>query len=364
MRLSRVCGLPILLVVSLSFAPSLRAEARRISADGEVKRIEYLRTLTDTVKTKGDHCSEVFDLYTHLAKLDRAANDYDEAAKYYQLAYDVAKTIYGERSEEVAETLNNLGETRFSQGQIAEASSLFHRALTIYESNGDTGSAAIAPVMNNLGVVLEATGNLSKAEAMIRAAIAIYESYPGANLRGFGAALSNLARLMEDTGNLAEATVAAQKALSVLEHSGTSSTYVVGLITLARLQFDQNEIAEAETTFQRALRNVEEQGGEDNPLVGVILTHLGTIYGLTRRDQDAELSFKRAIEIDQRVLGRQHPNLLAVMKSYAAFLRKNKKSKEARKLDAYVRDQSEQYRRENLFGQVIDVRTLLQERKP
>jgi tetratricopeptide (TPR) repeat protein len=331
--------------------------------DWDAAERRYLQALDVATKAQSDQRPAVYRIYLSLAALHDARHQYTEAEKYYQLAYTVAKTLFSDQSEEVAKVLNRLGETQLEQGRISEAGGSFHKALKIVESDKNANRLATAAVLNNLAVAQHMTGNLSRAAALMRKVVGIFETDPAANEESFGTALSNLATLLREAGTLPEATTTAQRAVSILERGKNSDDLAVSLVTLGRLHLDQGDSAAAETMLQRALRSIDNLGKEDSPTRALIFGHLGVLYGRTGRHREAEPFFQRAIEINRRLLRPEHPKLLDSMGAYADFLRTTKRKGEAKKLEAYIREQREKYRQQNpSVANVVDVSSLMRQR--
>jgi len=335
-----------------------RQEARK--ADDEERR--YLQVLNVAAKAQSDRRPAIYRTYLNLASLNKARYQYTEAEKYYELACNIAKTLFGEQSEEVATTLNRLGEIRLRQGRVQDADWSFHRALTILESGQHPDGIQTAAVLNNLAVLQHRTGNLSRAAVLMRKVVGIFETGPAANEECLGTALSNLATMLRTVGTPSEALTTAQRAVSILERYKDTDSFAVSLVTLSRLHMDNGDTARAETMLQRALRSIDNLGQEESPTRALIFGHLGVLYGSTGRHSDAESYFQRAIEMNRRVLGPTHSRVLDTMGAYADFLRATKRKGEAKKLEQYVRTQRENYRLQNpSIASVVDVRTLMRQ---
>ncbi len=78
---------------------------------------------------------------------------------------------------------------------------------------------------------------------------------------------------------------------------------------------------------------------------------------------EAKPLFERAIGIDQRLLGPDHPNSLYAMPGYARFLRAIKRKNEAKKLEAYVHNHLAESEHLDPARNGVGVRQLFQEQK-
>lgn len=297
--------------------------------------------------------------YLRLANLNRERSQFPQAEKYYQLAHDKAAAIFGERSIESLKAVNFLGETYLEEGRIDDADRYFHQALFGLESHQRADTLDRASVLNNLAVVQHLTGNLSNAVDLMRKVVRVFEVDPRAQLENLGTALSNLAAMLQKVGALPEAMTTARKAVAILERCENSESFPISLLTLGRLQLDAGDSAAAESALRRALKKAEDMSPQDNPTKALILAHLAQFYARTGRDREADGSFRRSIEMNRRLLSSWHPALLDVMGAYADFLRSSKRKGEAKKIEAYVRNQKAKYKAQNpSIGQIVDVRSL------
>ena len=77
-----------------------------------------------------------------------------------------------------------------------------------------------------------------------------------------------------------------------------------GLNNLARLLQDTNRLAEAEPLMRRALAIDEKSSGPDHPNVAIRLNNLARLLQATNRLAEAEPLFRRALAIFEKSLGR------------------------------------------------------------
>jgi tetratricopeptide (TPR) repeat protein len=97
------------------------------------------------------------------------------------LAANPKETMGGDRSIEVAITLNNLAAAYQRKGELLEAERTFRRALAIKEKILGRDHPAIAPTLNNLAVVRRQRGDYSEAETIYRRCFALLQGLVGRN---------------------------------------------------------------------------------------------------------------------------------------------------------------------------------------
>jgi tetratricopeptide (TPR) repeat protein len=82
------------------------------------------------------------------------------------------------------------------------------------------------------------------------------------------------------------------------------------------------EHSEAEPLYRRALALNEKGFGPEHPNVATVLNNLALLLSVTNRLAEAELLYSRALAIDEKSLGPDHPNV-AIRLSNLAFLLSN-----------------------------------------
>jgi tetratricopeptide (TPR) repeat protein len=337
------------------------ATQRQYARDWDAEEHRYLQALDVATKAQSDQRAAIYSICLNLAHLYQARHRYTEAEMYYERAYNLAKTLFGYQNEEVVKPLNLLGHVWLDQGRFREADGAFRQALKILELEKDPNRIETAAVLNNLAAVQHMNGNLSRAAALMRKVVGIFEADPAADEEDFGIALSNLAATLQEMGTSTEAITTARKAVTVLERCENSDHLAVSLVTLSRLYLDEGDSAGGEAMLQRALRSIEDLGQEDSPARALVFGHLGVLYAGTGRYRQAEPYLQRAIEINQRLLGPDHPRLLESMEAYANLLRMTKRKGEAKKLEAYIREQRERYQLQNpAVANFVDISSIRQ----
>jgi tetratricopeptide (TPR) repeat protein len=129
------------------------------------------------------------------------------------------------------------------------------------------------------------------------------------------------------------------------------------------LLLSQNKLQEAQANLDRALQLMRGDAAEESPVAAGLMSNLAECYHMQGKSHEAGPLFERAIGIDQRLLGPDHPNLLGAMQSYARFLRATKRKTEAKRVEAYVKSHLDESKRLKAAGNIVDVRQLLLEQK-
>jgi tetratricopeptide (TPR) repeat protein len=81
--------------------------------------------------------------------------------------------------------------------------------------------------------------------------------------------------------------------------------------------------------LRRALEINEHSLGKDHPAVAKNLNSLAQLLQNTNRQAEAELLMRRALEINERSLGKDHPDVAIILHNLASFLRATNRFAEA-----------------------------------
>ena len=82
-----------------------------------------------------------------------------------------------------------------------------------------------------------------------------------------------------------------------------------GLNNLAGLLSATNRLAEAEPFMRRALAIDEKSFGPEHPDVATSLNNLASLLSATNRLAEAEPLYRRALAIDEKSFGPEHPDV-------------------------------------------------------
>ena len=88
----------------------------------------------------------------------------------------------------------------------------------------------------------------------------------------------------------------------------------------------------------------------------MIVNNLGQLYFKLHRYADAESLYRRALEIRERSLGPNHPDLIETLNAYAVLLKKTKRKQEAEVI--MFRAEKIATQTDRTTGRTVDVRAV------
>lgn len=401
------------------FVTPAQAQGSRPISMADAQRWQKLQGDADAALAKGDYAQgealakqavqagiagfgpqdpNVAASYSSLGAVQLKNSNLGEAENNFKLALGIYEKRFGPEHEFVGATLNNLALVLERQGNFRDAELLLRRALAIKEKKQGKDNPDTAVTLANLARVLDrqgksgqlgptaaapaapaaaptakpaapgpaasaestrlvaqaqqaqAQGDFSQAEALHRRALAIHERELGPEHPTTLATLTNLGNVMMLQGKFKDAEALFRRVLAsrekVLgpEHPDTA----VSLNNVANALAEQakadtvrtrtaarsgtlsgEQTTEAETLYRRALAIQEKHFGPDHPSVAATLNNLAAQLANRGRYADAEPMHKRAIAIAEKSLGPAHPDTASMLTGYAITLDRQGKSAEA-----------------------------------
>jgi CHAT domain-containing protein/Tfp pilus assembly protein PilF len=233
---------------------------------------------------------------------------------------------FGPDHPNVATALNLLGAVNLKQGKFNEAEGNFRRMLTIYERRLGPDHEYTAAALNSLALVLERMGDYAGAETLLRRSVAILDKKLGRNHPDTAIALSNLSRVLDYQGKFAAGST--QQAAP--QDPGRLSQQ-------AQDALRKGQIAEAETLQEQVLAIHERTLGPNNATTANSMSNLGFVYTIQGKYVEAEKLYRRSLAVREAVLGPDHPDVAVNLNNLAKVLMELGKDEQIGRSEARAR---------------------------
>jgi eukaryotic-like serine/threonine-protein kinase len=313
-------ALMALVVVSVRFAVTTRAQARAIGRERDVA-IEVSTFLENLFKAPdpfavGPARRDTLRIRDFLA---------EGAAKVRQ--------ELGGRPLVQARLLTVLGRAQTELGQLDAARQLLEEAAAIRRRELGPGPET-ATTEQSLAVVLLELGQAARAESLFRSAGEALMQDSLRARREWVLALAGLGNSLQTQGRYPESEQAYRRALAVAEAgSGDSSPDLSGRLSdLANALTKQAKFAEAESLLRRSLALERSALGNDHPRVAIRLRNLALLLTNRGELEEAERLNREALAIYRARLPAGHPRTAATISNLAAVLARRGKFAEAEPL--------------------------------
>ena len=155
---------------------------------------------------------------------------------------------------------------------------------------------------HTLGVILHAAGNLAQAEPLLIRAFSVAKQHFAQTDSRVSGSLYALASFALDSANLLKAEELARSHVRLSQQINllSSAVGVAGVYLLAKIFRTAGRFKEAETTQMQARDLALQHIPSSNPQYGMCLNELGLVYHNQWRLEEAEQSFKMAIDFEDK----------------------------------------------------------------
>lgn len=231
-----------------------------------------------------------------------------EAEKAVAAALRVVEERRGTPDFETAGALNGLGALLYSAGDIGRAADLFERSRAAYSRLLHGDDPRLATVLFNLAAVQTGQGRYAEAEALYHRAAAIREKTLGPGDPLMAEVWNGIGVLHLKQKRFSDAARWLEKAISLWEKSAAWEAYAaVALSNLALVRRAEGAAAEAESLYRRALALEEKTFGREHPELATTLMDLGALYRSKGDTEQAGAALKRAAALLEKTVGMQDP---------------------------------------------------------
>jgi serine/threonine-protein kinase len=244
------------------------------------------------------------ELYQTLGSIYQKLGKLDKADSLLNAAFERRKSIFGNDSAEVAQSLVALGLLRIDQEQLSEAERLVRDGLSMTKRHAAPLDPAVAKATTSLGRVLEERGAYDQAIPVLDEAVRVAAAQ-GPVSADLAASLNELASVHFYAGRYQNADTLFRR---VLEMHRTllgerHPSIADDLINLGAVQQDLGYFAETEKLNRQALEINRAYFGDDHPQTAHNLTTLGRVLVSENRMDEGTDLLRQALAIEERAYG-------------------------------------------------------------
>jgi eukaryotic-like serine/threonine-protein kinase len=309
----------------LTFAGTTYLQSIRIAAERD--RVTQQRERAEHERARAE---EVSNFLVNLFKLSDPEENRGNQVTARELLDSGAKRLQSglrDQPSTKAALLSTVGAVYDSLGQYHEAMPLLDEALQL-EAHADDGSRAVT--LMELGRAEIGDGDLNAAEAPLQEALRLAQSSDGASSPKAGHALWTLGMLRFQQGRLGEAKDLYLHSLGILERSQASQTDISAVLSdLSKVYAREQQWSLAKETYERALEIDRRILGDDHPRVGFDLQNLAIVAQNMGDLKQAENLYIDALRREERAYGDRHPETTVTKSNYGLLLQREGRLAEA-----------------------------------
>jgi serine/threonine protein kinase/predicted negative regulator of RcsB-dependent stress response len=312
----------------LAFATTTYVQSLRIAAERD--RVAAERAVAESERTRAE---EVSSFLVNLFKLSDPQENRGNRVTARELLDSGAKRLRAGLQDQPATKaalLSTVGAVYDSLGQYNEALPILTESLALQPQSHDKSRVA---TLLELGSARSHASDLNGAEAPLQEALHLSQSDFGTGSQEAGRSLWALGRLRFRQGRLPDAKELYNRSLNILETTGAPATDVSALLDdLAQVYADEQQWALAKQTYERALQVDRRVLGDDHPRVAMRLNNLAVVAQNIGDLKMAEALYRDAIRRDEQAYGEQHPETGAALGNYGLLLQREGRLAEAEPL--------------------------------
>jgi eukaryotic-like serine/threonine-protein kinase len=287
----------------LAFATTSYVQAQRIAAERD--RVAEQRAAAERERTRAE---EVSTFLVNLFKLSDPQENRGNQVTARELLDSGAKRLRAGLQDQPATKaalLSTVASVYDSLGQYQEAVPILDESLRLQPSSHDQSRI---DTLLELGRARSGAGDLAGAEAPLQEALRLSQSNFGASSQITGRSLWALGQLRYLENRFGEAKDLYNHGLDILQTTSAPSTDVSALLDdLGQLYRSLQQWALAKQTYERALEIDRRVLGDDHPRVAMRLNNLAVIAANTGDLKLAETLYRDAIRRNEIAYGEWHP---------------------------------------------------------
>jgi serine/threonine protein kinase/Tfp pilus assembly protein PilF len=267
----------------------------------------------------------------YLALVLERKGAYPEAASLLREATAIDGRVHGKQSQDYLVSLHNLAGAQIDMGDLDGAAKTEQEVLATRQQVWGLDHPDTAYSLNNLGWIYLEQGRWQDAEPLLRQNADIMRKMgPDAGPR-YPSALGNWGRVLQQKGDFDGAASAFDQAQYLLAVDGRGQSWLAAklLVYQSALELDRGHAVDALRSAEKAVRMQKELGGDNNAQLASGLLELGLSQLIAGNPAAADLSFRAALAIRQRLYPMTHPDLLIAQVRLAEALLSERRPQEA-----------------------------------
>ncbi|CAF1322133.1 unnamed protein product [Adineta steineri] len=264
-----------------------------------------IHTLTDHIRQETFPDKEG---WFRLGLLSTKMGDFSKSEQIYEVLL-----LQTTNESDKACIYDQLGQTKFNQGQYPEALTYYEKSLAIYEKTLPSNHLNLAYSHNNIGLVYDSMGDYPKALSFHEKALEIGQQSLPSNHPDLGGSYNNIGMVYDSMGDYPKALSFHEKALAIGQQSLPSNHPSLGAFygNMGNMYYSMGEYSRALSYFEKALAIQQQSLPSKHPDLALSCMGIGLVYD-NMGDYPKALSFhEKALAIQQQSLPSSHADLSA-----------------------------------------------------
>jgi eukaryotic-like serine/threonine-protein kinase len=312
----------------VAFAITTYEQSLRITAERD--RVAKQRERAESERARAE---EVSSFLVNLFKLTDPQENRGNQVTARELLDSGARRLQAglqDQPNTKAALLSTVGTVYDSLGQFQVAEPILSESLRL-QAPSDNESRV--NTLLELGYARIGAGDLAAAESPLQEALRLAQSQFGARSLQSGQVLRGLGALRLAQDRLGDAKDLFRRSLSLLEDVKSPQTDISSVLEdLASVYVHEQQWAPAKESYERALEIDRRVRGDDHPRLAIDLSNLAVVAQNMGDLKLAESLCREAIERNERAYGERHPETAAAKENYGLLLQREGRLAEAEPL--------------------------------
>jgi tetratricopeptide (TPR) repeat protein len=312
----------------VAFAITTYEQSLRIAAERD--RVAQQRERAENERARAE---EVSGFLVNLFKLTDPQENRGNQVTARELLDSGAKRLQAELKDQPttkAALLSTVGQVYDSLGQFQVAEPILDESLRL---QGPSDNESRVSTLLELGRARIGAGELSAAESPLQDALRVSQSQFGARSLQSGRALWGLGMLRLEEDRISESKDLFRHSLALLEDVKAPQSDISSVLDdLATVYEREQQWALAKESYERALEIDKRELGDDHPRLAIDLSNLAIVAQNMGDLKLAESLCREAIDRNERAFGDRHPETAAAKENYGLLLQREGKLTEAEPL--------------------------------
>jgi eukaryotic-like serine/threonine-protein kinase len=312
----------------LAFATTTYIQSLRIAAERD--RVAEQRERAEHERARAEDVSNFLVNLFKLSDPEENRGNQVTARELLDSGAERLKSGLQDQPAAKAALLTTVGQVYDSLGQYQDALPILNESLQLQPQSRDKSRI---DTLLELGQANIGAGDLAGAEAPLQEALHVSQSQFGAASQESGRALWILGKLRQQQGQFAEAKDLYKHALTISETTLAPQTDVSAMLDdLAQIYSRDQQWELAKQTYERALEVDRRVLGEDHPRVAMHLQNLAVVAQNMGNPKQAEALYRDVIRRQERTYGGRHPETAVTKGNYGWLLQHEGRLAEAEPL--------------------------------
>ncbi len=281
--------------------------------DAAAKRVPV--ELRDAPEAQGD-------LEAVIGMSDMSLGRFDESEPHLREAVRLRERVFGRRSLEYVQAVNNLGMLFLHRGDLDVADSLLQAALASRRRVSSRPDTLLATVLDNVGSVAHLMGKPDESERWRRQSLAIWSAVAGPRSDQAATVINNLAVAAGEQNRWDESDSLHRVALAILRHNHRGPSLQVANVenALATALDFRGRTAEAESLYRDCLDVRARVLGRDHPDYAFTLMNYSIMVANEGRYDEAIALNRQLLALRGRTLPDAHPVVATALQTLGRCL--------------------------------------------